>query len=259
MVARRWPRAAVPPRSAGRPGWTLSGRLLVVSVILALVGPPLALAGSPPARAAAGPGVVETAYGPLGSADRDLLIRVRLAGLWEIPAGELAQERGTTEEIRQIGQFIAEEHTELDARVREVAEALGVALPDQPHPDHQVFLQRLRDRTGEEFDRAFIQLLREAHGQIYPLIAYVRAGTQNDLIRQFTDACEEFVARHMAYLESSGLVDWLHIPPPPEPAGTPSRFLASAPAGVNPTLIWLLLAVAAVTGTVTTIRTIRPR
>lgn len=240
MITRRWP------------GLAVLGPLLVVIGLLVAPGAP--------AHAQPGdPEVVETEYGPLGSADRDLLVRVRLAGLWEIPAGELARERGTTEQIREIGQFIAEEHADLDEQVQQVADALGVALPDQPHADHQVFLNRLQDRTGEEFDLEFIQLLREAHGQIYPLIAYVRAGTRNDLIREFADTGEEFVGRHMAYLESSGLVDWLHIPPPPEPAGAPSRFLAAAPAGVSPVVIWMLLAAAAIAGTVTVIRTVRPR
>jgi predicted outer membrane protein len=240
--------------------WGALAAAVLAGVLAIGLGPLAAVLLAPsPARAQDGEGFVQTEYGPLGPADRDLLVRVRLAGLWEIPAGQLAAEQGTNEQIREIGQFIAEEHTDLDEQAREVAETLGVSLPDQPHPDHQVFLDRMASRTGDEFDLEFIQRLREAHGQIYPLIAYVRAGTQNELIRQFADASEEFVGRHMEYLESSGLVDWFHIPPPPEPAGTQSRFLASDPAGVSPVLIWALLGAAAVAGTVTVIRTVRPR
>lgn len=204
-------------------------------------------------------GFVDTEYGPLGPADRDLLVKVRYAGLWEIPAGRMAEERGTTEEIREIGKFIADEHIELDDAVREAAATLGVPLPDEPYADHQVFLDRMEERTGDEFDLEFVQRLREAHGQIYPQIAFVRAGTQNDLMREVAIMGEEFVGRHMDYLESSGLVDWIHIPEPPEPHGTRSRFLTSAPAGVDPMFIWGLLGAAAVAGTITVIRTIRPR
>lgn len=204
-------------------------------------------------------GVVDTEWGPLGPADRDLLVRVRYAGLWEIPAGRMAAERGTAQRVREIGADIAAEHTELDERVREVAAQLGVALPDAPLPQHQNFLDRIDGKFGKDFDREFVQLLREAHGQVYPIIAYARAGTQNDLVREFAKTSEKFIAGHLDYLESTGQVDWTHIPPPPEPAGAPSRFLGTQPGGVHPALVWVLLGAAAVTGVITVIRTVRPR
>lgn len=222
-------------------------------------GGPAYAQGGEAAYAQDGGEVVETEYGPLGPGDRDFLVRIRYAGLWEVPAGEMAAERGTTEPVREIGRFIADEHTDLDQQVREVAATLGVPLPREPFAQHQSWLDQIDRQTGEDFDREFIQLLREAHGQVYPLIAYARAGTQNTLVRDFADVAEEFISRHMNYLESSGLVDWVHIPPPPEPAGAQSRFLASEPAGVNPILVWLLLGVAAVTGVVAVVRTVRPR
>jgi predicted outer membrane protein len=241
----------------GRPGWLLAAAGLAVALTVAP-------AGSPAHAQYGGSGtgaeqVVPTEHGPLGPGDRDLLVRVRYAGLWEVPAGQLAVERGGDERVREIGGFIAEEHVELDQRVVEVAAELGVALPERPMAQHQVFLDRLGAASGQQFDLEFVQLLREAHGEVYPLIAYARAGTQNELVREFAETAEEFIGRHLAYLESTGLVDWFHIPPPPGPAGAPSRFLGTEPAGVSPVLIWLLLGAAAVTGAVTVVRTVRPR
>jgi predicted outer membrane protein len=203
--------------------------------------------------------VVESEWGPVTNADRDLLIRVRYAGLWEIPAGEMAVKKGVDERVREVGAFIRDEHIDLDAATLEVAGKLGVELPDEPYADNQVALDRMAAAEGEAFDLEFVQRLREAHGSIYSIIAYVRSGTQNDLMREFADTGEEFVGRHMEYLESTGLVDWAHIPPPPGPAGAPTRFLAAEPAGVHPVLIWLLLGAAAVAGGITFVRTIRPR
>jgi predicted outer membrane protein len=212
----------------------------------------------PPAFAQDGP-VVETEWGPLTEADRELIVRVRFAGLWEIPAGQMAVDKGVDERVREIGAFIRDEHVELDAATVEVAGQLGVELPDEPFAENQLYLDRMNAAEGEEFDLEFVQRLREAHGQIYPLIAYARTGTQNSLVRQFADTGEDFVNRHMEYLESTGLVDWVHIPPPPGPAGAPTRFLSIEPAGVNPVFIWLILGAAAIAGAITIVRTVRPR
>jgi predicted outer membrane protein len=240
----------------GRSRWLLAAAGLALALTLAPTGSP---AHAQDGGGTEGEPATPTEYGPLGPSDRDLLVRVRYAGLWEMPAGQLAADRGADQRVREIGEFIAQEHVELDQRVVEVAAELGVALPERPLAQHQAFLDRLDGASGPEFDLEFVQLLREAHGEVYPLIAYARAGTQNELVREFAETAEEFIGRHLAYLESTGLVDWFHIPPPPGPAGTPSRFLGAEPAGVDPVLIWLLLGAAAVTGVVTVVRTVRPR
>jgi predicted outer membrane protein len=228
--------------------------------LLAAVGLGLLAAVLPAALPAhAQDGTVETQWGPLTESDRDLIIRVRYAGLWEIPAGEMAVERGTDERVREIGAFIRDEHIELDIATAEVANQLGVELPDEPFSQHVTFLNRMDQAEGEQFDLEFVQALREQHGDIYSLIAYVRAGTQNALVRDFAETGEEFVSRHMTYLESTGLVDWFHIKPPPDPAGAPSRFLAVEPAGVNPYFVWAILGAAGIAGAITLIRTLRPR
>ncbi|MFD0593906.1 hypothetical protein ACFQZ4_16635 [Catellatospora coxensis] len=51
----------------------------VLAAAVALTPPPAAHAEEPD------PGWTVTESGPLGPADRDLLVRVRLAGLWEAP------------------------------------------------------------------------------------------------------------------------------------------------------------------------------
>lgn len=232
-----------------------AGAGLLATALLFAAAP--AYAHPPPSRQDGN--YVDTEHGPLGPGDKDLLVRVMFAGLWEIPASQMAVEKGGDERVREIGGFIAEEHTQLNEEAERIAAELQVALPTEPHPDNQVFLDRMAEREGAEFDAEYVQRLREAHGDVYALIAYARAGTQNDLIREFAVTSEEFVARHMDYLESTGLVQWFKIPPPPDPAGSKSRFLSISPAGVNPVFIWIILGIAATAGAITVVRAIRPR
>lgn len=77
-------------------------------------------------------GTVPTGFGPLSALDREFVTKVRLAGLWELPAGQQAEARGTGTAVRTAGEHLVEGHTFLDARVREVAARLGLELPNQP-------------------------------------------------------------------------------------------------------------------------------
>ncbi|GAA3142750.1 DUF4142 domain-containing protein [Streptomyces rameus] len=151
---------------------------------------------------------VTTPYGPLSEQDRDFVTKVRLAGLWELPAGELARRKGTTPAVRLAGQHLVDGHTSLDAHVRTVATQLGVALPNEPNEQQKQWLATLNAAEGQDFDRRFAGLLRLAHGRVFSLVAQVRAGTQNSLVRDLADDANATVLDHIKVLEATGYVDF---------------------------------------------------
>lgn len=162
-------------------------------------------------------GWTQTPYGPLGPADRDLLVKVRLAGLWEQPTGQQAIQQASASSVKEAGRNISAEHAELDRRVREVSDKLGVLLPSAPSSQQMAWMAEISSKTGSDYDRAFAQRLREAHGAVLPIIAQVRASTRNELIRQFAAEADTFVTRHIQYLEGTGLVDFTALPEAPSP------------------------------------------
>ncbi|MET7288364.1 DUF4142 domain-containing protein [Streptomyces sp. NPDC005573] len=182
---------------------------------------------------------VTTPFGPLSDQDRDFVTKVRLAGLWELPAGELARQKGTTQAVRDAGQHLIDGHTTLDTHVRTVAGQLGVPLPNEPNEQQKQWLATLRSAQGQDFDRQFAGILRLAHGRVFSLVAQVRAGTQNSLVRDLADDANATVLDHIRVLEATGYVDFsalardLAVSPTPVPspaAVDPSDAVPVAPA-----------------------------
>jgi predicted outer membrane protein len=169
-------------------------------------------AGSPGAG-----GWTQTQWGPLGPADRDFLQKVRLAGLWEGPTGQQAEQQATSPAVREVGRKLAVEHADLDRQVRDVSNELGVLLPASPNAQQMAWMADISSRTGADYDRTFVQRVREAHGIILPAIAAIRSGTRNDKVRAFAEVANQFVTRHHQYLESTGLVNYAALPTPPSP------------------------------------------
>ncbi|GGZ01803.1 hypothetical protein GCM10010343_29210 [Streptomyces avidinii] len=155
-----------------------------------------------------GGGTVSTAFGPLTAADRDFIRKVRLAGLWELPAGRQAQQRGSRPAIKTAGQHLIDGHTELDRQVIQVGQALGVDLPNQPTAQQQDWLGQMNRARGEEYERLFVQLLRKAHGKVFSLLAGIRAQTKNSMVRALATSANNTVLDHITVLEDTGLVDF---------------------------------------------------
>ncbi|GAA4570609.1 DUF4142 domain-containing protein [Planotetraspora kaengkrachanensis] len=188
------------------------GELLVFGVFLFAAA--IAVVVVVPRGEAAQAGWTQTQWGPLSPADRDLLVRVRWAGLWEIPAGRWAQDRSNNDKVKDVGMHLVTDHTKLDAETRALADKLGVLLPDEPNPDQKGWLDEMSGARGPQFDQIFVDRLRNAHGKVFAVVAAVRAGTRNDLIREFATTANTVVMKHMSLLEGTGLVDYSTIPAP---------------------------------------------
>ncbi len=145
--------------------------------------------------------------GSLTEIDKTFLVKVRQAGLWEIPAGKLAQTHASSEAVKRAGLHVIDGHSKLDQLVREDANILGAPLPDLATPEQQGWVRQLTAAQGLEFDKLFANLLRSSHGKIFATIGEVRASTQNDLIRRHARQANQTVLDHMEVLEDTGLVD----------------------------------------------------
>ncbi|MFG2886701.1 DUF4142 domain-containing protein [Streptomyces sp. NPDC048297] len=235
------------PRIQGRGIFTGTGLIVtaLAATAVALLVPLWAYAGRPNAADPAGASTlsaqtVTTPYGPLSAQDRDFVTKVRLAGLWELPAGQLALRKGTTPAVREAGRHLVDGHTSLDTHVRLVAGRLGVPLPNEPNAQQKQWLDTLESAQGQDFDRKFTGILRLAHGRVFSLVAQVRAGTQNSLVRDLADDANTTVLDHIKILEATGYVDFSALardlaaspsPVPPPPAVDPS---AAVPVGPPP-------------------------
>jgi predicted outer membrane protein len=158
---------------------------------------------------------VPTKWGPLGPADRDLLVMIRQAGLCGGSIGQQAQKQGTNPQVRTVAKRISTDYGDLENQVRSVAGKLGVPLPDQPTVQQQGWMKELSGQSGPKYDRMFAQHLRVTDGEVLPAITAVRAGTRNELIRSFAANAATLVSRHMEALERTGLVDYSKLPAPP--------------------------------------------
>ncbi|MFF7410512.1 DUF4142 domain-containing protein [Streptomyces lydicus] len=144
--------------------------------------------------------------GALSALDKLFLTKVRQAGLWEMPAGRLAQTHASSEAIKRAGMHLLEGHSKLDQLDREDSEALNVPIPNQATAEQQGWVEQLKNARGHAFDQLFVDLLRASHGKIFITIGEVRASTKNDLVRRLATQTNNTVQDHMDVLEDTGLV-----------------------------------------------------
>jgi predicted outer membrane protein len=180
---------------------------------------------------------VATRYGPLTAADRAFVLRVRQAGLWELPAGEQAMERGDSKAVRDAGERLVKGDTALDGQVRDVASRLGIALPDEPGHRERGWLSELDAAHGRAYETTFADYLRRSQGEIFETMGRVRNDTRNTLVRRLATTGSRTVLAQMTALEKTGLVDYDAITPARDRSrGAASAVPSGRPAATPPPL-----------------------
>lgn len=226
-----------------------------VAVIVAAI----AVLGVSPAPAQA------DAVGQLNASDMTLLIGLRQAALWEIPASKEAVERGSTEKVRQAGRKLAAAQSELDQKTVDVIGKLGAAVRPALTAEQRNLLNQLQSADGAQFDQLFVNSLRNGYGFLYTIVGEVRASTRIALIRELGDQANVAYLSYMQTLENTGLVQAQSLAPAAIPPAQDLSTLgmAKADAGVSApvslTVLWVLAAAAAGIAAILFLRIVRNR
>ena len=107
------------------------------------------------------------APGMSGQMMRDkLFLRTAVAGnLLQIKLGQLAAQKGSTADVKELGQKMVTDHTEINADLAPIADSMGVMVPKKISKEDQAAYEKLNGLSGTAFDTAYITLMVNDHHQ----------------------------------------------------------------------------------------------
>ena len=107
--------------------------------------------------------------------DRKFLRAEHRAHLIEIAAGQLALERSSRADVREIAEKLIEDHTRMDEGTQFVARELDVQLPATPSAHQVQELLAVAARPDSTFDFAWLRLQELTHERMFVVLNAERA------------------------------------------------------------------------------------
>ena len=95
--------------------------------------------------------------------DQEFLERALGVNQLELQLGRLAAERGSTPEVKAMGQKMVQKHTELGQQLSELAGQSGGSGNPELSPDQRATYDRVASQSGTAFDAAFKQTVDAGH------------------------------------------------------------------------------------------------
>jgi putative membrane protein len=146
-----------------------------------------------------------TAEAPDPAAPQGFVDMAASSDMYEIEAGKLAQEKGTSDAVKEFGAMMEKDHTassdKLKAAVSEAGE--GLTVPTAMQPKHQQQLDALRN-AGDQFDALYAQQQQAAHQEALTLLqGQAESGTVAPL-KAFAAAAVPVVEGHVDHARELG-------------------------------------------------------
>ena len=87
-------------------------------------------------------------------------------GMMEVELGKLAQQKSSNEKVKGFAAEMVKDHGQANEELKALAQSKGVTLVDALDDDHQKHVKDLSEKTGADFDKAYMKLMVDDHQDV---------------------------------------------------------------------------------------------
>ena len=99
----------------------------------------------------------------LSGGDRKFLDKAAAHGAAEVEMGRLAQQKGASQQVKDFGARMVQDHGKANDELKTLASAKGMAPAAKPDKEHEKKLASLQDKSGTDFDKAYMKEMVADH------------------------------------------------------------------------------------------------
>lgn len=95
--------------------------------------------------------------------DADFAVEAANGGMMEVQLGTLALTKASDAQVKQFAQMMVDDHTKANNELKALAQQKNISLPTTLDNEHQRKYDKLNEKSGEDFDKDYIDLMVSDH------------------------------------------------------------------------------------------------
>jgi putative membrane protein len=153
-----------------------------------------AVGASPSPTGAASPTVSPVA---LTSSEKEFMTNAARGGMLEVQLGNLAAQKATSPDVKQFGERMATDHSQLGQKLQQLASNLDLPTEQQLSMEQQNLVTKLQNLSGKAFDREYIKAMVADH--VKDIAEFQREASQatNAAVKQFASEALPTLEEHL--------------------------------------------------------------
>jgi putative membrane protein len=139
----------------------------------------------------------------LSHGDREFIEEAAKGGMAEVELGQLAQQHASSEQVRQFGARMVQDHGKANEELRQLAQEKGVTLPSGPsHMDNHE-MSKLSKLTGADFDREYMKNMVKDHQKDVKEFQKQASGAKDPDVKSFAAKTLPTLQQHLQMAETA--------------------------------------------------------
>lgn len=144
-----------------------------------------------------------TAAPGISEADRNYAVKAASGGMMEVELGQMAAAQASSQLVKDFGQSMAGDHSAANEELKGLAAQKQITLPDVPGKDHQDKIDKLRKKTGKEFDKAYMEMMVDDHKEDIALFENEANNGNDPDLKSWAAAKLETLRHHLHMAEQT--------------------------------------------------------
>jgi len=129
--------------------------------------------------------------------DKQFLIDAAEVNLEEIRLGKLAQQKGTTSEIKELGKSMQQHHQQSYDELSALAQSKMITIPTVTTDQGNDSFEDLNKENGKDFDKAYAELMVERHEDAVDLFKTASEDSEDMDIKRWALASLPMLQSHL--------------------------------------------------------------
>jgi putative membrane protein len=122
-------------------------------------------------------------------------------GMTEVKLGEVAQKNGGSDDVKDFGKQMVDDHTKINDNLKEVAGKMNVTVPSDLDAKHQAMVDKLSALHGAAFDNAYVKSMVKDHKMDIAEFEKADKKVKNDDLKSFIENSTETMKGHLEKIE----------------------------------------------------------
>ena len=144
--------------------------------------------------------------------DKMFVRKAMAGGLAEVQMGQLAAQKGSSDQVKSFGQKMVDDHTKLNQQMMPIAEQMGVKTPAKLEKKDQAEYDKLNGLAGAEFDKEYLSFMVKDHHKDLEAFRAEMGSTQDPTLKTAVQQGAQVIDQHAQMVDTLAQQNGISVP-----------------------------------------------
>jgi len=131
------------------------------------------------------------------SSDTKFAVEAASGGMTEVALGKIAERKGGDQRIKNFGAMMVKDHGKAGDKLMAIAKTENITLPSVPLPGDQKDIDGLSQKSGADFDTAYVNAMAEGHKKVLKMFENAAKNCSDPGLKAFAENTVPVIQKHL--------------------------------------------------------------